>query len=169
MKNQLNNKKVWLFKGKITKSSIAFSENKPNFKNIKIGVSSFMTSKYEISPAWRGKKQTQYKPNSNPIPERPKMNANIYYTSGYNNKTFFLAPNTKPNKAKVVNNQSSLIDNQLRRQTQFKPKFYPRFQLTLLFCRGTNPKQIYPRMSQSGGQWDSKMLVLDFSDIQGKL
>ena len=34
-----------------------------------------------------------------------------------------------------------------------KPKFYPRFQLTLLFCRGSNTKQACPRMSQSGGQF----------------
>ncbi len=67
MNSQLNSKKVRLFKGKITKSSITFSENKPNFKNIKIGVSSFKTSKYEISTAWRSQKQTQYKPNTNPI------------------------------------------------------------------------------------------------------
>jgi hypothetical protein len=30
---------------------------------------------------------------------------------------------TKPNKPKVANNQSSLIDNQLRRQTQFQTQF----------------------------------------------
>ena len=43
-----------------------FSENKPNFKNIKIGVSSFETSKYEILPAWRGEKTNPIKPNSKP-------------------------------------------------------------------------------------------------------
>jgi hypothetical protein len=39
-------------------------EGKPNLKNIKIGVSPCKISKYEISPAWRSKKQTQFKPNS---------------------------------------------------------------------------------------------------------
>jgi len=42
-------------------------KNKPNFKNIKFGVSSFETSKYEILTAWRGEKtnpiQSQFKPN----------------------------------------------------------------------------------------------------------
>ncbi len=60
---QLNNEKNRQIKGKITKSSITFSENKPNSQNNKIGVSSFGASKYEILTAWRGKKQTQFKPN----------------------------------------------------------------------------------------------------------
>ncbi len=63
MKRPLNNEKSHLIKGKITKSSITFNENKPNLKSIKIGVSPFETSRYEISPARRGKKQTQFKPN----------------------------------------------------------------------------------------------------------
>ena len=120
MNIQLKMKKTHLIKGKFAKSPTTFRKNKANFKNIKIGVNSFKISKCENLPAWRSKKQTQFKPKANPIPERPKMNTNIYYTLGYNNKTFFLAPKTKPNKAKVANNQSSLSDNQLRRQTQFK-------------------------------------------------
>ncbi|MBC8472714.1 MAG: hypothetical protein H8D56_24905 [Planctomycetes bacterium] len=42
-------------------------QNKPNLKNTKIGISSFVTSKYEILSGWRGKKtkpiQSQFKPN----------------------------------------------------------------------------------------------------------
>ena len=49
--------------------------------------------------------QSQNKPNSNPIAQRPKMNANIYDTKVYSNKTVF---RRKINKAK---------------QTQFKPNF----------------------------------------------
>ena len=63
----LNNKKGSKIKGKITKSYTTFSENKPNLVNSEIGVSPFETSKYEISPACRGEKQTQFKANSNPI------------------------------------------------------------------------------------------------------
>jgi len=48
-----------------------FSENKPN--------------------------QTQNKPNSNPITERPKMNVNISYTMDYSNKTAFRRITNKPN------------------------------------------------------------------------
>ncbi len=134
LKSRVNSQKTYPIRGKIAKFAPAFIQNKPNFKNIKIGVSSFETGKYEILTARRGKKQTQFKPNTNPIHKRPKMNANICNTKIYGNKTFFLAPKTKPNKPKVANNQLSLIDNQLRRQTQFKAK------------------QIYPRMSLSGTQ-----------------
>jgi len=73
---QLNNKKGNLFNEKITKIAAAFIQNKANFKSIKIGVSSFHTSKYEILPAWRGEKTNPIKPNSNPIQtqllQRPK-------------------------------------------------------------------------------------------------
>jgi hypothetical protein len=64
---QLKMKKTHLIKGKSTKITAAFIQNKPNLKNIKIGVSPFETSKCEILSAWRGENQTQSKPNSNPI------------------------------------------------------------------------------------------------------
>ena len=62
----LKNGKNRLIKEKITKSCITFRENKPNFKNIKIGVSSFETSKYEVLPAGSGEKTNPIKPNTNP-------------------------------------------------------------------------------------------------------
>jgi len=96
MKNQVNNEKGRLIKGKSTRIAAAFIQNKANFKNIKIGVSSFETSIYEILSAWRGKKQTQNKPNSNPIPERPKMNVNIFDTKAYNNFLRLPGEKTKP-------------------------------------------------------------------------
>jgi len=67
LKSQLNNQKIRLFNEKIAKCSVTFRKNKPNFKNIKIGVNSFETSKYEILTAWRGEKTNPIKPNSNPI------------------------------------------------------------------------------------------------------
>ena len=49
----------------------SFLTNKANFRNTEIGISSYITSKYEISPAWRSEKtnpiQTQFKPNFRPI------------------------------------------------------------------------------------------------------
>ena len=104
LKNWVNNQKKKQIRGKVIKSSMTFSENKPNSINSETGVSSFEINKYEILPACRGKKQTQSKPNSNPIPERPKMNTNIYNTMIYNNETFFPALKTNPI------------------QTQYKPK-----------------------------------------------
>jgi len=44
---------------------------------------------------------------------------------------------TKPNKAKIANNQSSLISNHLEGKSS------------------SNPIQIYPRMSQSGAQFQN--------------
>ncbi len=93
--------------------------NKPNSKNIKIGVSSFKTSKYEISPAWRGEKtnpikpnQSQNKPNSNPIHERPKMSVRNAITMNY--KDF--APLAS------------------KKQTQFKPK-QSQFNTSYALCK----------------------------------
>ncbi len=79
----LKNEKVCSFSEKIAKSHTTFRKNKPNFKTIKISASPFKTSKYEILSAWRGKKQTQFKANSNSIPERPKMHANAFSQKDY--------------------------------------------------------------------------------------
>jgi len=42
-------------------------------------------------------KQSQYKANSNPIPERPKMNENLFATKVYENITTFGLRQNKPN------------------------------------------------------------------------
>jgi hypothetical protein len=90
LKRRRNNKKSSKIKGKITKSSITFSENKANFKTSEIGVSSFAKSKYEILPAWRGKKTnpskpnlSQNKPNSNPICFKTIIGLSSSMTSKY--------------------------------------------------------------------------------------
>ncbi len=41
--------------------------------------------------------QTQYKANSNPIPERPKMNETLFATKVYENITTFRLEQNKPN------------------------------------------------------------------------
>jgi hypothetical protein len=57
-----------------------FMQNKPNFKNIKIGVSPFETSKYQILSAWRGEKtnpiQTQLKPKQSQYKPNPRKAKN---------------------------------------------------------------------------------------------
>ncbi len=98
LKKQANNEKYWLIKGKSTKIALAFIQNKANFKNIKIFVSFFETSKYAILTACRTKKQTQFKANSNPIPERSKMNINPYIRINYEIFLLLLGEVTKPNK-----------------------------------------------------------------------
>jgi hypothetical protein len=86
LKSRLNNQKNRQIRVKIIKSSMTFNENKPNFKNIKIGISSFMTNKYEILPAWRSKNQTQFKANSNSI----KADFNAKQTQYKPNQTQFI-------------------------------------------------------------------------------
>ncbi len=67
MENYKKYKNLELSIEKIAKSRPTFRKNKPNSKNIKTGVSSFETRKYETLPACRGGKTNPIKPNSNPI------------------------------------------------------------------------------------------------------
>jgi len=52
--------------------------------------------------------QTQFKANSNPISEMPKMNVSIYYTKVYNNKTAFRRIRNKP-KTNPIQTQFPII------------------------------------------------------------
>jgi len=97
----LNNEKSYKIRGKIAKNRSTFRKNKPNFKNIKINVSFFETSKYEILPAWRGEKKTQYRPNSNPIVKRQKMNLRNALTMNY--KKFPRLPGKRTNPIQTQN------------------------------------------------------------------
>jgi len=99
-KKQLKNEKNRQIKEKITKSYSTFCENKPNSKTIKIAISPFKASRYEILPAWRSKKQTQFKPNTNPIHERPKFALSSFMTSKYEHLCRRRVTKTNPNKAK---------------------------------------------------------------------
>ena len=51
-------------------------QNKPNFLNAQMNVSSFITKHYENDNTFRlpenKPNQSQYKPNTNPIPKKPK-------------------------------------------------------------------------------------------------
>jgi len=82
-----------------------FMQNKPNFGKSQMNVSRFSTRDYEKRTLGeRGKNKPNTKPiqtQTNPIPEKPKMNVTSIITKGYENKPRFRA------KAK---------------QTQFKPK-----------------------------------------------
>ena len=66
MKNQPNNQKSRQIRGKITKSSMTFNENKANLSEGKFGAKHFSTRIYERFHPFRGQKnkpnQTQFKP-----------------------------------------------------------------------------------------------------------
>ncbi len=109
LKMQAKNEKSSLIKGKTAKNAADFMQDKPNYKNIEIGVSSFQKSKYEILTAWRGKKQTQFKANTNPIAKSPKMNVSIYYKKVYNNEAAFSRKKTNPIKPNYKAKKMSFI------------------------------------------------------------
>jgi len=76
-------------------------QNKPNLLNAQMNVSSVLTKDYENKRLCRCVKtnpiQTQFKPKTNPIPERPKMNENLFATKVYENITTFRLEQNKPN------------------------------------------------------------------------
>ena len=73
-----------------------------------MNLNSYLTKDYEnerLADAGKTKpKQTQYKPNSNPIPERPKMNANAFSQKDYENETAFRPQKNKPNSNPIKPN-----------------------------------------------------------------
>jgi len=76
-------------------------QNKPNFQNAQINVNKVLTKDYENKRLCRCVKtnpiQTQYKANTNPIPEMPKMNVTSILTKDYENETAFKPQKNKPN------------------------------------------------------------------------
>jgi len=92
-------------------------QNKPNLPNALMNVNTVLTKDYENVHLRRAgetnPKQTQYKPKTNPIPEKPKMKLNSYSTKDYERNDIFAVPE---NKAKT---------------NPIKPNFKPD---TLLLC-----------------------------------
>jgi len=76
-------------------------QNKPNLPDAQMNVNTVITKDYENKQLCRCVKtnpiQTQYKANSNPIPERPKMNVTSILTKHYENETAFALRQNKPN------------------------------------------------------------------------
>jgi hypothetical protein len=65
-------------------------QNKPNLLDTLMNVTSLYTVDYENEHLRRAGKtkpiQTQYKPKTNPIPEKPKMNVTSILTKDYENE-----------------------------------------------------------------------------------
>jgi hypothetical protein len=81
-------------------------QNKPNVKDAKMNVTSFITSKYAKLDNWLNQtnkpNQTQFKPKRSQFPKGQKMNVNVYYSVGYNKITAFRRKKTNPNKPKLI-------------------------------------------------------------------
>jgi len=76
-------------------------QNKPNLPDALMNVTFFITTDYLNKclrqPPKTNPIQSQYKANTNPIPEMPKMNENLFATKVYENITTFGLRQNKPN------------------------------------------------------------------------
>ena len=102
-------------------------QNKPNFQDAQMNVSIFSKKDYNNETAFRRGKnkpnQTQFKPNTKPIPEMPKMSLNTYLIRFYSNKTAFRRIQNKP------------------KQTQFQTQFFNSFIRVPYTLRGPTQSQ----------------------------
>jgi len=77
-------------------------EGKPNSPNVQMNLNNLTAMNYAIffslTKVKNKPNQTQFKANTKPILQRPKMNASIYHTLGYNNETAFRRQQNKPNQ-----------------------------------------------------------------------
>jgi len=91
-------------------------QNKPNLPAPQMNVSSVLTKDYEnkrlADAAKTNPIQSQYKANTNPIPEKPKMKLNSYSTKDYENETAFRPQKNKPNQTQPVVSLSNLFQRQ---------------------------------------------------------
>ncbi len=75
-----------------------------------MNVSPFITKDYEnkrlADAAKTNPIQTQYKANTNPIPEMPKMNENLFATKVYENITTFKPQKNKPKSNPILSRHS---------------------------------------------------------------
>ena len=101
MKNNEKYKNVELSIEKFTKSSVTFRKNKPNSPIVQMNLTNLITMNYAIFTSLTEVKnkpnQTQFKANSNPIPERPKMNAKCAHTKDYEQFIPLAGQKNKPN------------------------------------------------------------------------
>ncbi len=109
LKSRLNDKKDCLFKGKITKSYITFCESKPNSPVVQMNVTFFISMNYPISASLTKVKnkpnQTQYKANSNPIPDRQKLCSNNFSQRDYERIARCRGQKNKPKQSQNKPNQ----------------------------------------------------------------
>ncbi len=85
--------------------------------------------------------QTQYKANTNPIPERPKMNENLFATKVYENITTFRLEQNKPNTNPIKPNLSrrSLWRSRIKQFSRVGPEV----RFILIWSIDTNQKSAF--------------------------
>ena len=116
-------------------------QNKPNFQKSQMNLSILSKMDYEnFIPLVDHKNkpnQTQFKPNTKPIPEMPKMSLNTYLIRFYSNKTAFRRIQNKP------------------KQTHFQTQFFNSFIRApyTLRCPAPGTPAGFPRLSNLQGRF----------------
>ena len=111
-------------------------QNKPNFPNTQMNLKFCKKMAYKNFIPLSGQKnkpnQSQFKPNTNPISEMPKMSANVFFTKNYENEPAFRLQINKPNSNPIKANL---------RQEMSKMHYLP-----VCICgRYSESKGVYPR------------------------
>ena len=76
--------------------------------------------------------QSQFKANTNPIPEKPKMKLNSYSTKDYERNDIFAVPENKPN-SNPIQTQSNPISNPVGRVGFSPPILFSKLFLAFTF------------------------------------
>jgi hypothetical protein len=76
-------------------------QNKPNVKIGKRGINVARIKDYSHEQRKSTTKVTKNKPNSKPIPQRPKINVNVAFTRNYHNNPALPGHKNKPNFPKT--------------------------------------------------------------------
>ena len=118
---------------RILDKSPLFMQNKPNFQNAQMNVTSLITVDYENKSNWKLGKN---KPNTNPIKpnfRKAKMFLNFYLTRDYENKSNWKLGENKPN-SKPIKAKTNPIQTQYEPKTNpIKPNFYQKSGKTCAF------------------------------------
>ena len=119
-----------------------FMQNKPNFRKSQMNVSNYTTTEYEQMDTWSSGKnkpnQTQYNPNTNPIPLRPKTNASFLPTKGYATESAFSLQENKPNQTQSTAAEPLAKPDQTRSEAEI-----PAGELLEIRKPGTNRTQFH--------------------------
>jgi len=145
-------------------------QNKPNSPNVQIDLTSFTIMIYTIFISLTKVKnkpnQTQFKPKTNPISEKPKMSVNIYYKREYDKKTALWWIKNKPNQTQNKANFKPCPERS--RMGQLLAPFF-RLPSTL---RGPTLHHL-PSQFEPGGQPNHRFIVRhhsgsDFPAVRGR-
>jgi len=122
--------------------SALFMQNKPNFIKDQMNVSIYYTNEYKNFIPLAGYKNkpnsNPIKPNTNPIPESPKMNETLFATKVYENITTFRLEQNKANS------------------NPNKPNFFKGQNELKTTCRKVRPHPSKLRMENNSLPWDQK-------------